>query len=127
MKYKNAVPVISTEDVSATVAYYTDVLGFSKHFIYGDPPVYAGVERDGVLLYITLDEQLASTLKSSGLHPDVFLWVQDVDKVFEDHKKRGAKIFEDISDRPWDARQYVVEDPNGYRLKIAEPIDQIRA
>jgi hypothetical protein len=26
-------------DVRATVAYYTDVLSFSKHFIYGDPPV----------------------------------------------------------------------------------------
>jgi uncharacterized glyoxalase superfamily protein PhnB len=125
MKYKNAVPVISTEDVRATVAYYTDALGFSQHFIYGDPPTYAGVERYGVLLYITLDEQLASTLKNCDLHPDVFLWVQDVDKVFEDHKSRGAKIFEPISDRPWDARQYVVEDPNGYRLKIAEPIDEI--
>jgi uncharacterized glyoxalase superfamily protein PhnB len=127
MKYKNAVPVISTEDVRATVTYYTDVLGFSQHFIYGDPPVYAGVERDGVLLYITLDQPLAATLKNSDLHPDVFLRVQDVDKVFEDHKKRGAKIFEYISDRPWDARQYVVEDPNGYRLKIAEPLDQIRS
>jgi uncharacterized glyoxalase superfamily protein PhnB len=80
-----------------------------------------------VLLYITLDKQLASTLKSSDLHPDVFLWVQDVDKVFEDHKKRGAKIFEELSDRAWDARQYVVEDPNGYRLKIAEPLDEVLA
>ncbi len=127
MRYKSAVPVISTGDVSSTVEYYTTVLGFCQHFIYGDPPVYAGVERDGVLLYITLDKQMASALKNSGLHPDVFLWVQDVDKVFEDHKKRGAKIFEGISDRPWDARQYVIEDPNGYRLKIAEPIAHIRA
>lgn len=127
MKYRDAVPVISTDDVAASVTYYTNVLGFRKHFVYGDPPVYAGVERDGVLLYITLDEQLAATLKNSDLHPDVFLWVQNVDKVFEDHKSRGAKIFEPILNKPWDARQYVVEDPNGYRLKIAEPIDEIEA
>lgn len=25
--------------------------------------------------------------------------------------------------RAWDARQYVIEDPNGYHLKIAEPLD----
>ena len=125
MKYKNAVPVIATADVRATVTYYTNVLGFTEHFIFGDPPVYGGVERDGVLLYIAQDAELASALKrGTGLHPELFLWVHDIDAVFEEHKRRGAKIFEDISDRAWDARQYVIEDPNGYHLKIAEPLDE---
>ena len=123
MKYVNAVPVIATADVSSTLAYYTAVLGFKEHFIFGDPPVYAGVERDGVLLYITLDAPLAAALAGSNLHPDVFLWVKGVDSVFEEHQRRGAKIIEQIANRPWDARQYVVEDPSGYHLKIAEPLD----
>jgi catechol 2,3-dioxygenase-like lactoylglutathione lyase family enzyme len=123
MKYRSSVPVIATADLQATVAYYTQVLGFSEHFIFGEPPAYAGVERDGVLLYIAHDERLATTLKSSSLHPDVFLWVHDVDTVFDEHKRRGARIVEEIADRPWDVRQYVIEDPNGYHLKIAEPTD----
>jgi catechol 2,3-dioxygenase-like lactoylglutathione lyase family enzyme len=123
MKYQNAVPVIATADVRSTVGYYTRVLGFAEHFMFGDPPVYAGVQRDGVLIYISKDEKLAATLDGSGLHPDVFLWVQDVDEVFAEHKSRGANIVEEVADRPWDARQYVIEDPNGYRIKIAEPID----
>jgi uncharacterized glyoxalase superfamily protein PhnB len=123
MKYVNAVPVIATADVSSTLAYYTEVLGFEEHFIFGDPPVYAGVARDGVLLYITLDAQLAAALAGSDLHPDIFLWVKDVDKVFEEHQRLGAKIVEPIANRPWDARQYVVEDPGGYYLKIAEPFE----
>jgi Tol biopolymer transport system component len=77
MKYQNAVPVIATADVRSTVSYYTQVLGFAEHFMFGDPPVYAGVQRDGVLIYISKDEKLAATLDGSGLHPDVFLWVQD--------------------------------------------------
>lgn len=124
MKCKDSVPVISTSDVRATVDYYSRVLGFKEHFVFGEPPVYAGVERDGVLLYIAHDPRMAALLKSSGLHPDVFLWVQDVDAMFAEHRQRGATIIEDVSDRPWDARQYVLEDPNGYRLKIAEPIDE---
>jgi uncharacterized glyoxalase superfamily protein PhnB len=127
VKYKNSVPVVSTADVQSTVDYYTQTLGFNKHFMFGEPPVYAAVERDGVLLYVAQDVPLASALKKSGLHPDVFLWVQDVDKAFSEHKQRGAKIVEEISDRPWDARQYVVEDPNGYHLKIAEPLDEVSA
>ena len=122
MTYKKAVPVIATADVLSTIAYYTGVLGFSEHFIFGDPPVYAGIQRDGVLLYITRDPAMASAIKSANLHPDIFLWVQEIGKVFEEHKQHGAKIIEEIADRPWDARQYVIEDPNGYYLKIAEPI-----
>ena len=55
------------------------------------------------------------------------MWVRNIDLVFEAHIKRGVRIGEEISDRAWDARQYVIEDPNGYHLKIAEPIDDIRA
>jgi len=126
MKCKDSVPVIATSEVRATVDYYSRVLGFKEHFVFGEPPVYAGVERDGVLLYIAHDLRLAALIKSNDLHPDIFLWVQDVDALFAEHRERGAKIIEDVSDRPWDARQYVVEDPNGYRLKIAEPIDERR-
>jgi len=124
MKFKDSVPVIPTADIRSTVDHYARVLGFQEHFVFGEPPVYAGVERDGVLLYITHDPRLAAQLRSSDLHPEIFHWVQDVDAVFADHRQRGARIIEEVSDRPWDARQYVVEDPNGYRLKIAEPIDE---
>jgi uncharacterized glyoxalase superfamily protein PhnB len=124
MKIKSSVPVVSTSDVRGTVDYYTRVLGFREHFIFGEPPVYAGVERDGVLLYVTHDPRMAALLKSSDLHPDIFIWVQDVDAVFAEHQERGAKIIEAVADRAWDARQYVLEDPNGYRLKFAEPMDE---
>src|SRR5688572_23578873 len=121
MKFKDSVPVVATSDVRSTVDYYSSVLGFREHFVFGEPPVYAGVERDGVLLYVAHDPKMAAVLKISDLHPDIFLWVQDVDAVFAEHRQRGAKIIEGVADRPWDARQYVLEDPNGYRLKIAEP------
>ncbi len=124
MKFKDSVPVVATSNVRSTIDYYSRMLGFNEHFVYGDPPVYAGIERDGVLIYVTHDPRMAALLKSNDLHPDIFLWVQDVDALFAEHRRCGAKIIEEISNRPWDARQYVVEDPNGYRLKIAEPINE---
>ncbi len=122
MKHNDAVPVIATADVRSTITYYTSVLGFAVHFVYGEPPEYAGVRRDSALLYIAHDSALADTMKRAGLHPEVFLWVEDVDGVFAEHKRRGATVVQDIADRPWDARQYVIEDPNGYYIKVAEPI-----
>ena len=92
MNYKSTVPVISTADVRSTIAYYTRVLDFREHFAFGDPPVYAGIERDGVLLYVCLDPALASVLKNSNLHPEVFLWVKDVDTMFYEHKARSKNL-----------------------------------
>ena len=123
MRYKNAVPVIATADIRSSVDYYTRVPGFNEHFVYGEPPGYAAVERDGVLFYFAHDPKFAVAIGESSLHPDVFLRADDVDRVFEEHCRGGAKIVEPVADRPWDARQFVVEDPNGYHLKIAEAID----
>jgi uncharacterized glyoxalase superfamily protein PhnB len=125
MHLKQTVPVIATADIRSTLAYFKEVLDFKVHFIFGDPPVYAGIERDGVLLYLSEDAKLATTMRTFDLHPEIFLWVSGVDEAFEEHRRRGAKIVEEISARPWDARQYVIEEPNGYYLKIAEPIDEV--
>ncbi|HEX6397440.1 MAG TPA: VOC family protein [Steroidobacteraceae bacterium] len=125
MKYRNSVPVIATADVSATLSYYASVLGFRELFSYGSPLVYAGMQRDGAQLYISQDVELADLVVQKDLHPEIFLWVDEVDAWYAQHQRNGAKIVEEISDRPWDARQYVVEDPNGYFIKIAQPIDDI--
>ncbi len=125
MKYRNSVPVIATADVAATMRYYESVLGFSELFSYGRPLVYAGLHRDGAQLYISQDEELADLIAERGLHPEIFLWVEDVDAWFAHHQQNGAKIVEEIADRAWDARQYVIEDPNGYFIKVAQPIDEV--
>jgi uncharacterized glyoxalase superfamily protein PhnB len=125
MKYRSCVPVVSTADVGATMAYYSSVLGFCELFSYGRPLVYAGMHRDGAQLHISHDADFADLVAQQGLHPEIFLWAEDVDAWYAQHQRAGARIVEEISDRPWDARQYVVEDPNGYFIKIAQPIDEI--
>ena len=125
MKYRTSVPVIATADVAATMSYYSTVLGFAELFSFGRPLVYAGMQRDGAQLYISQDEELADVIAERGLHPEIFLWVEDVDAWFAHHQGSGAKIVEEISDRPWDARQYVIEDPNVYFIKVAQPIDEV--
>jgi uncharacterized glyoxalase superfamily protein PhnB len=83
------------------------------------------MQRDGEQLYISRDEDLADAIVQKCLHTEIFLWVEDVDAWFAHHRRSGAKIAEEISDRAWDARQYVVEDPNGYFIEVAQPIDEI--
>jgi uncharacterized glyoxalase superfamily protein PhnB len=120
-EFHSAVPVIATEDVAASVDYFVRTLGFAPDFTWGDPPVYAGVRAGGAEVYLTHDPATSRAIRERGLAPDVFLWVTGIDGVYARHRAQGAEIIEALSDRPWGARQYVVREPNGYHLKIAEP------
>lgn len=42
----------------------------------------------------------------------------DADKVHEEYKASGATIVEDIETRPWGTREFVIEDPDGNRMRI---------
>jgi uncharacterized glyoxalase superfamily protein PhnB len=82
--------------------------------------VYAGIKAGGAILYVTHDPELATAIRERGLAPDIFLWVRDIDTIYDQHRSQGAEITEELKERPWGVRQYVVREPNGYRLKIAE-------
>ena len=121
--YSMAVPVIGTSDVAGTISYFEQTLGFKQQFIWGEPPVYAGVKAGNALLYICLDHDLATAIRERKLTPDIFLWVTDIDSVYDRHRANRADITEGLSARPWGTRQYVVREPNGYCLKIAESLE----
>ena len=122
--FNSAVPVLATDDVPATVVYFENTLGFKQQWIWGDPPVYAGIRAGGALLYVTHDPALASTIRDRQLAPDIFLWVRGIDEIYQQHRNTNAEIVEELSARPWGVRQYVVREPNGYRLKIAESFEE---
>jgi len=122
--YSAAVPVISTSNVIETVRYFEQTLGFDQQWIWGDPPVYAGVKAGGAMLYITHDPDTANAIRERGLTPDIFLWVTDIDSVYDQHRANDADIVEQLTPRAWGARQYVIREPNGYRLKVAEPYER---
>ncbi len=121
--FSSAVPVIATRNVPETVAYFEKILGFEQQWIWGEPPVYAGMKAGTAMLYVSLDVELASAIHERRLGPDLFLWVNDIDSVYRQHRANGAEIEEELGERPWGARQYVVREPNGYKLKVAESTD----
>ena len=50
--------------------------------------------------------------------------MKDIDSVYAQHRGSRADITEELTTRPWGVRQYVVREPNGYLLKVAESQEQ---
>ena len=84
-KLEQVTPILRVADVTTSIAYYRDRLGFETSFTYGDPPTFAGVRRDGVEVFLCRDEQGNPGTWMS-------LWVDDVDALHGELRRRGADI-----------------------------------
>jgi len=112
----NSTAIFACSDLLATIAYYKEVLGFEASWTWGEPPSFGSAYVGGVSIFFNVNPELAARVKGH----QHWISVDGVDALYELHKAKGAKIVSEIADRPWDFREYVVEDLNGYHLRFAQ-------
>lgn len=112
-QFVQGAPVLHVPDVSATAAFYRDVLGFTWDF--GDE-TYAVVWRDNSAIHFVRDDG-----GSRGVH--LFQWVRDVDACYREIVERGADMGGEPEDRPYGVREFSVRDINGVQIVFGQDIE----
>lgn len=107
--------IFASSDLERTLAYYVDVLGFELAWTWGDPPSLASVRMGGISIMISHDSDVASKIRGH----QHWLDIDEIDKLYDFHRAKDARIISEIEDKPWGFREYVVEDPDGYHLRFA--------
>lgn len=103
------VPILRVSDASAAAIWYRR-LGFEQTFEHRfEPhlPAYVGLRLDGAQIH--LSEHAGDALP----HGLVYIWVDDVDAV-------AAEFGIAVDEQPW-AREVCLTDPDGNRLRVAQP------
>ena len=113
-QFVQGAPVLHVTDVTATAAYYRDVLGFTWDF--GDQ-TYAVVWRDNSAIHFVRDE-------GNPLNVHLFQWVKDVDAYHRELVARGAAVPEAPRDQPYGIREFGVQDINGVGIVFGQDIEQ---
>jgi len=118
-KCKSICPHFVVPDVVAAAEHYRDVLGFKILSYFLDPPVFAVVARDDVVIHFGKSDNGALPLpnvtrRSIGI--DAYIWMNDLDALYAELQGRGAKIIEPPSMRVYKCYELVVEDNFGFRL-----------
>ena len=119
-------------DVEASVRFYTEKLGFElvrleREAVEGrERATFAivGVENAVMMLaqeslYVPGGEGLARP-RGGGI--DTRIVVDDVDAVYRRASDNGVTIVHDIGDRPYGLRDFIIRDPDGFRLRFASPL-----
>ena len=108
-------PSLFVADVRAAVDFYTEKLGFSLGFTWGEPPTIAGVKLSKVQIFLEL-----GTPGPKGAA--VYFVVGNADELYEFHRANGIEVVEPPADRDYGLRDYAVRDLHGYRLAFGHPI-----
>ena len=111
-RFEHAVPIFDVVDLAASIAYYVDKLGFEKKWDYGDPPTFGCVGRDEVEIFLSQEGQEVARSSLS-------IFVQDVDALYEDYKRRGAVIRRPPTNYPWGVRRMDVQDLDGHNIGLS--------
>ncbi|MCB9925531.1 MAG: VOC family protein [Planctomycetaceae bacterium] len=107
-------PELPLTDVSAGVAYYRDVLGFSVNYQQHDIGV---MDRDAVRLLL-----VARTDRHTGIG-SCYVYVQDANALHAELVDKGANVQCEPVDRPWGLREFGVLDPEGNQLTFGQPFE----
>jgi catechol 2,3-dioxygenase-like lactoylglutathione lyase family enzyme len=86
-------------------------------FTNGDPVGFVILERDAAELHLTL-----VPTHRAGTHNVAHLMVSDAAAVHDRLVSHGARIVKGLRDHDFGLRAFVVADPDGNRLDIAEEL-----
>lgn len=114
----HAEPVLAVQDITETVLYWHEVLGFPGKWTWGQPPNHGGVSWQKVFIQFTLNPALAVACKGNS----VWVKVQRLEKLYAFHQKRNASIVAPLENQPWGMAQYTIRELNGYYVHFAGPV-----
>lgn len=102
-------PLLAVKNLAAALDFYTNKLGFTLGFTWGDPPDFAGVNLDQVAVHL-------STNMSTANGNYVYFVINDARSLYEFHLRSGVTITEPPADRPYGLHDYRVRDLDGNEL-----------
>lgn len=120
-RLRAAYPQVLVADMRRAVAFYTGTLGFRVTYLYGEPPFYGLVERDGAALNLRhVDDPKRYQAPESEQVLAANIPVDGVKALFLELEDRGADFAQRLQEQPWGTQDFIVRDPDGNLLRFAE-------
>ena len=114
-----AEPQLFVADIGASCEFYTEKLGFSVAFTYGEPPFYGQVFRDGARLNLRQLDEPAIRPELRGEVLSASITLDDAKPLFLEFQAAGVVFHQTLKTEPWGARTFIVADPDGNLILFA--------
>jgi uncharacterized glyoxalase superfamily protein PhnB len=124
VKVTSYYPVIMTERVEETAAFYIEHFGFQESFTSDWYVHLQSAEDSAINLAILNGQHETIPVQGRGKVAGLLLnfEVQDVDAVYDRVRAAGLPILLAIRDEDFGQRHFITADPNGVLIDIIKPI-----
>jgi catechol 2,3-dioxygenase-like lactoylglutathione lyase family enzyme len=116
VNFEKSVTILYSRDVTRSIAYYTEKLGFDQSWEWDTPATFGGISKGTVEVFFCKENQ--------G-NPGTWLCIilDDVDAYYNAIREKGAKIVAAPESKEWSMREMLVEDPDGHIIRFGHRID----
>jgi catechol 2,3-dioxygenase-like lactoylglutathione lyase family enzyme len=115
---KKISPMLAVADMTETLAFYRDILGFNPMMKSAE---YAIVERDGRTIHFmkATSEEVMNCVRG---HSEIYIEVSNIASLWEHVKTfKDCYRIRDLFAREYGMTEFHVEDPNGCLVFVGEP------
>ncbi|MEL7544015.1 MAG: VOC family protein [Pseudomonadota bacterium] len=116
--FARAMPILDVTDMTRSVAFYRDQLGFRAN-MWGEPPTFTICQRDT----ITIGLCLIDGPPPKAAHWSAYLYVSPVDDIHDEFRAANVAITSQIGDRNYGCRDFDVADPDGHILAFGQALN----
>lgn len=114
-----AMPVLDCTDISRSLAFYKDKLGFAAS-TFGEPPTFAILQRGTVTLGLAIAEPGKAAISRNWI---AYIYVADADALYAEFNRHGLKLTEPPIDKPYNCRDFTIDDPDGHLIAFGHTLD----
>lgn len=125
-------PTLSVADIGLSASWYTEKVGFARVFAIPGTGGDVALEHlrwskyADLLLVPEANTTYPTRAKGTGITLSFLAQAETIDDMAARLEASGVEIEEGPVNRPWNTRDIVVIDPDGFRLTFFEPIDTSR-
>lgn len=119
-------PVLLVKDVVAAANFYRDTMGFDYKQFWGEPPSFVILKRDGMYVMLRQADDPKHVVPHWTVAENlwnIYFWVDDVDALYAEFVKRGAKIDYELCQQPYGCREFGVQDLDGHDIAFGQPTE----
>ncbi len=114
---------IVTEKLAETKIFYTKILNFGVTFENEFYLLLHTSNKEAEISFLLPNHPSQQPLFQkhfAGQGMYLTIEVEDVDKIYNEIKKKGIEIKIDIRNEPWGDRHFAIQDPNGIGIDIVK-------
>src|SRR4051794_14458587 len=116
------IPQLRTTDMTSSINFYTQKLGFIVDFNYEG--FYVGIGYGDHIVHLKLVDEKDPSIKyvDDGGHLHLYLQTDDVASLAASLKAKGVSLIEDVHETAWNTREFVLNDDQGHILYFGESL-----